>query len=83
MRSSCLCGLTGPYTYTPRCTSSKDLMASLRWYLGFLEGQPGGAGMRDPIILDPCLVALTWGNFHIKDSRAIFRMDIGVLGKWF
>ena len=28
-------------SYTPQCTYIKTLMVSIRWYLGFLEGQLG------------------------------------------
>ena len=31
-------------SYTPQCTCIKGLMVSIRWYLGFLTGQLGGAG---------------------------------------
>ena len=32
-------------TYTPQCTSIKRLIVSIRWYLGSLKGQLGGAGL--------------------------------------
>ena len=38
----------------PQCTSIKGLMVSIRWYLGFLKGQLGGAGS---------VAYITWGSF--------------------
>ena len=35
---------TSHVSQTPQCTSTKGLMVSIRWYLGFLQGQLGGDG---------------------------------------
>ena len=45
------------HAYTPQCTSTKNLMVSIRWYLGFLNGQLGAAG-GDGMICD----VLLWGR---------------------
>ena len=45
-----------PIQLDPQCTSSKGLMVSIRWYLGCLKGQLGGAG-------NYCHIMASWSMY--------------------
>ena len=51
----------------PMVPPLKGLMVSIRWYLGFLKGQLGGAGTRGILsVWGSYLLPLSFGNSHIS-----------------